>query len=209
MNLLKAIDISSDDCRLEFYPTDNDREEVSRLLSDFKKPVATISPVSRRIFNRWPLERYAELALRLSNEFGYQIVILAGPGEDDVAEKLGRLIESITPYIPKISRLGQLGAMFERAEIHIGNDNGPKHIAVACGAPTFTIYGPHSHISWTYPDSDRHRYVIPADVDPACQTAKHICEDACILKIPTAAVLERVIPMISKIRAEKSSIKAP
>ena len=209
LNLLGAIDIRSDDCRLEFYPTDNDRKETSELLADIQGPVATISPVSRRVPKRWPLERFSEIAKRLSHEFGYSIVILTGPGEEDTAVKIGRLTESIAPCIPKIGRLGLLGAIFELAELHIGNDNGPKHIAVACGAPTFTIFGPPNPISWTYPDSEHHKYITPADVDPGCRTVKHICDDKCISKIPVEAVMEKVVPMISKLRAGKSSVKAP
>ena len=210
LDLLKAIEISSDNCRLEFYPTEGDREKAAELLEQTAdKPIAAISPVSRRVFNRWPLERYAELAKRLSEEFDYQIVILAGPGEEDVAEKLGQLTMSIKPRIPRVNYLGLLGAIFERSEIHIGNDNGPKHIAVACSAPSFTIFGPHSHISWTYPDYERHKFIRPADVDNVCRTLGHLCDDKCIIKIPVDAVWARVSSMVAEIRAGKSSVKTP
>ncbi|MEE9553295.1 MAG: glycosyltransferase family 9 protein [candidate division Zixibacteria bacterium] len=210
LNLLEKIDISSDDCRLEFYPDKKDRETGAELLEKLTdKPIATISPVSRRAFNRWPLERYAELAKRLSDKFDYQIVIMVGPGEEDVAEKLGQLTTAFKPHIYRIERLGHLGAIFERAEIHIGNDNGPKHIAVASDTPTFTIFGPHSHISWTYPDYDRHRYIRPADIDSACRTPGHVCGDRCVLKIPIDVVWERISSIITEIKTGKSSVKTP
>ncbi len=209
LNLLGAIEIRAGDCGLEFYPSDNDRKEASEMLAGIIGPVATISPVSRKPAKRWPLERFAELAEKLAERFDYQVVILTGPGEEIVASELRRLIESAAPRIFGIGRLGLLGSIFERAEIHIGNDNGPKHIAVACGAPTFTIYGPPDPLSWTYPDKKRHGFITPSDVDSGCRAAGHISGDKCILKIPVEAVMEIAAPLIYSIRAGKSSVKTP
>ena len=38
--------------------------------------------------------------------------------------------------------LGELGALGEVADLYIGNDAGPTHIAAAVGCPTLAIYGP-------------------------------------------------------------------
>jgi ADP-heptose:LPS heptosyltransferase len=210
LNILKSIDIPSDDCSLEFHPDERDRlraEEILRPVSG--RPVATISPVSRRVFNRWPLERYAEIGGMLSSDYGFAPIILAGPGEEAFAERLAGLMSSQKALVPRIDRLGQLGAIFERADLHIGNDNGPKHIAVACGTPTFTIYGPHSHISWTYPDSRRHFHIRPADVSEDCAAADHNCGDTCILNISVGSVREKLGIFIAELRsAAGRSVKA-
>lgn len=208
LNLLKAIDIPSESCRLEFYPSENDRGRAAELLRGLAgKPLATISPVSRRAFNRWPLERYAELGRFLASEFDFRLVLLSGPGEEETAHRLAGLMTPVEPLVPRIDRLGQLGAIFERAEIHIGNDNGPKHIAVACGAPTFTVFGPHSHISWTYPDAERHGHIRPADTDDICRLPDHVCDEKCISKIPVEAVLIKLSALIAGLRSAGSSVK--
>jgi heptosyltransferase-3 len=141
-------------------------------------------------------------------EFELTPVILTGPGEEHVGNELIGLMAPFKPLILNIRRLGLLGAVLEHAKIHIGNDNGPKHIAVACRAPTFTIYGPHSHISWTYPDSNRHDYIIPADCDPSCKADNHICGPICINKITLDAVAERFRNFILKLNLVDQTMRS-
>lgn len=209
LDLLKEIDVPSDGLRLEFNPTDGDRREAEEILKPLSgKMIATLSPVSRKGFNRWPLENYAVLGKLLSSELNYAIVILTGPGEEQVARDLATMMVAIKPLVLNIDRLGLLGAIFGRANLHLGNDNGPKHIAVACGAPTFTIYGPHDPVSWTYPDSSRHRFIQPADIDNECRSMNHKCGKDCIGKISADVVWKKLKKMATDIPFPESSLKA-
>ncbi|MHB2026451.1 MAG: glycosyltransferase family 9 protein [Elusimicrobiota bacterium] len=121
--------------------------------------VITVSPTSRRHFNRWPLERYAQLCERLYKQWGAKTVIVWGPGEKAQAESVVRMVGKNAVLAPQTATLLDLAAVLMRATLHIGNDNGTKHIAAAIGAPTFTIFGPHNPISWTPPNPDRHRFI--------------------------------------------------
>jgi heptosyltransferase III len=195
LRLLEAIDITQDGLKLEFYPGDKDRELAANLVkTDDEKPLVTLSPVSRRKFNRWPLENYARLAELLETKLNATVMAITGPGEDDIAQ---RVIELSNAKIQdqQIENLGVLGAIFERVSLHIGNDNGPKHIAVACGAPTITIYGPHSPISWTYPEPSRHDYVSPPNLCEDCKRRKHRCDPECINSISVESVWQKVEKM--------------
>jgi ADP-heptose:LPS heptosyltransferase len=192
LNLLRAIGVHIDDFRLEFYFAHHHRDFARRALSEAHgKPIFSISPVSRRKFNRWPLENYARLGDMIAHEFGAATVILVGPGEEESANRIAAMMEA-TPIIPRISYLGQLGAIFSRVAFHVGNDNGPKHIAVACGAPSLTIYGPHSHISWTYPDPSRHFYITPREYCEECRLGSHRKKTECIGLIPVEDVMASI-----------------
>ena len=148
LNLLGTIDIFSDDPSLEFYPSNKDRADAKEILKPIRRnKIATVSPVSRREYRRWPLERFADICRRLNSEHRFEIVILVGPGEEEYGDRLSDLLRKEKPLFPKVNRLGLLGAVFENSSLHIGNDNGPKHIAVACGAPTFTIFGADNPVS--------------------------------------------------------------
>lgn len=209
LDLLKEVDVPADGLRLEFNPTDDDRREAEGILKPLSgKMIATLSPVSRKEFNRWPLENYAALGKLLSSELNYAIVILTGPGEEQVARDLAKIMVTIKPRVLSLDRLGLLGAIFERANLHLGNDNGPKHIAVACGAPTFTIYGPHDPVSWTYPDLSRHRFIQPADIDSDCRRLNHKCDKYCIHKITVDHVWEKLKQMAASLPSPESSLKA-
>ena len=200
LRLLEAIDVRPDGPALDFFVSEEDRENARRLVPfENGRLLVTISPVSRRAFNRWPPENYVLLADKLAIELNAQALILAGPGEEKIAESIGRHMK-IEPLIPRVRTLGVLGAIFELAHLHIGNDNGPKHIAVARGLPTLTIYGPHSHISWTYPDYRRHRWVLPSDHCSECLKGKHVIGPDCIKRIPPEAVFNLARQLIDDLK---------
>jgi heptosyltransferase-3 len=208
LNLLGHIGVDPDGLKLDFCPSDNDRSRAGEILNRYAgRFLVSVSPVSRRDFNRWPLENYAELSRRLSSEYDLSMVILAGPGEEHVADRLAGMLGSIDPIVPRVESLDLLGSLLERMSLHIGNDNGPKHIAVAAGIPTFTIYGPHSPISWTFPEPARHRFIKPADVSPECRRLNHRCDKNCIAKISPDAVWERLQPMVGELSSPASTIE--
>ena len=191
LRLLSPIGIECNDPRLDFCVLDKERTNINAIVKDISGLLITISPVSRKEYKRWPLERFAILGDMLTRDLGASIVILAGPGEEKVADKMASLMSS-KPSVPRITRLGELGAIFEKAALHIGNDNGPKHIAVAVGAPTFTIFGRQDPISWTYPDTLRHFWISPDDYCQDCRLKRHRGDSNCIELIPVEAVAERV-----------------
>lgn len=204
LNLLEAINISPDGPELEFHPSNQDRMEARDILSPIQgNRFITVSPVSRRAYRRWPIDRFAQVCKFLKTEYGFSIVILAGPGEEEYSDNLAAMLVSEKPLVPEIKTLGLLGAVFENSALHIGNDNGPKHIAVACGTPTLAIFGADSHISWTFPDYSRHYYITPAEVDPDCQNENHKCGPDCINKIPVDAVIGKVINLVASLPPTK------
>ena len=204
LRLLEAIEIKSYDPRLEFYPSLDDRLKIQTILPESDgRPLISISPVSRRQYRRWPIEKYAQLSDLLASKFNAITVALAGPGEEIIAEQLAKLT-NIKPLVLNIKSLGMLGALFEKVNLHIGNDNGPKHIAVACGAPTFAIFGPESPVSWTYPDYDRHQWVQAREFCEDCDQIKHKCNTDCMKAISVEAVWEKVKEMLNTLSSFKS-----
>jgi ADP-heptose:LPS heptosyltransferase len=45
----------------------------------------------------------------------------------------------------------ELGALLARCALLVANDSGPKHVAVALGTPTVTIFGPTHPATWHPP----------------------------------------------------------
>ena len=208
LNLLRHIGVEADGVTLDFYPSGDDRVRAGAMLNRYSgKPLVSVSPVSRRDYKRWPLENYAEICRRLSSEFDLSLIILAGPGEEHVADRLAGMLKLLDPIVPDVSSLGLLGAILERMSLHIGNDNGPKHIAVARGVPTFTVFGYISPISWTFPEPERHRFMKPADVSIECRRSDHRCSKECIGKITPDAAWERLRPMAAEYLSPVSSLK--
>lgn len=196
LRLLDVIDVQSDGPALDFFVSEKDREGARRLIDNRDgRMLITLSPVARRKIKRWPLKNYAALAGMLGDELGAAVVILAGPGEKEFAQMVAGGVRNAV-QVPRVTSLGALGAIFRMATLHIGNDNGPKHIAVACGVPTVTIFGSNSHIGWTYPDYVRHRWVIPSESCEDCRHGRHKPDPKCITRIPARDVFDRAKLMI-------------
>lgn len=165
------------------------------------RPRIVLSPVSRRHFNRWPLDRYAALADRLIAELKASVFIAWGPGEKENAEIVSSLMKEKPLIAPQTKHLMDLAALLEHADLFIGNDNGVKHIAASLQVPTFTIYGPHSPVSWTFPDPARHRFI--QKTCPCYEESKneHLCRDtSCLHSISADEVFERAKDFLCLLR---------
>lgn len=122
------------------------------------RPVVAISPVSRHDFKQWGAANWAVVADALA-ESGAQILITSGPGEEAQAAAVALLMktDAVWQYGPTTVR--QLAAMYQRCAIWLGNDGGPKHIAVAAKTPTVTVYRRQLGGVWSDP-ADANQIVI-------------------------------------------------
>ena len=177
---LQILGIESNDKKLDLFLSEKSKEfaklffERNKLSeTDF---IISVSATARRHFNRWPSERYAKICDWLISEHNAKVILVWGPGEKEFVERMKQLTKKDVLISEATPTLQELGAILERCDLHIGNDNGTKHIAVAVGLPTITIYGPHSHISWTFPDAKRHKWIQKEVNCPNCKKIKHRCE---------------------------------
>lgn len=106
---------------------------------ELTEPIVAVSPVAKHAFKQWGAERWAAVADALA-ENGASILITSGPGEQDqVAAVTAKMkYPAVWNYGPTTVR--QLAALYEQCAVWVGNDGGPKHIAVAVGLPTVTVY---------------------------------------------------------------------
>jgi len=93
---------------------------------------------SHRPEKRWPVERYSELA-RILYSRGFDIVIIGGPAEADLAHTIQRATPRARDLTGRtdFARIAMLGA---KAALAVGNDTGPLHLAAAGGAPTIVLF---------------------------------------------------------------------
>lgn len=83
----------------------------------------------------WPLERFAEVAVRL-REAGRTVLVLCDPPQLAEWRRLGE------PRVQAPTQIGVLLDILANAAVFIGNDAGPGHVAALCDIPTFTVFGP-------------------------------------------------------------------
>ena len=88
---------------------------------------------------QWPAERYGDLARELQR-LGYGVLVNATSGADDLARAVVKASGGSARILP--CSIGQLIAAVRRAELVIGGDTGPIHLAAALEHPVVGIYGP-------------------------------------------------------------------
>ncbi len=88
----------------------------------------------------WLPERYAQVADTLIRETGMAAFISAGPGEEAVAEAVSSAMQESPLPVGKLGLQG-LKAVFAGASLVVGNDTGPRHIAVGFDVPVITVMG--------------------------------------------------------------------
>ncbi len=100
-----------------------------------KNPGQTMS------LKRWPLENYIKLIRQLDNE-GYSILLLDGPGDRDVLEKIISEIKSSRVVDTSRYKLKEVIALMKRCDLVITHDTGPLHMAAATGTKVIALFGP-------------------------------------------------------------------
>jgi heptosyltransferase-1 len=93
-------------------------------------------------FKRWSPSRFAELGDRLHREHGATIVITFGPAERAIAEDVSRRMSEPAWIAPRCESLLGLAAVLAEADLVVGADTGPIHLAEAAGARVVIVFGP-------------------------------------------------------------------
>lgn len=82
----------------------------------------------------WPLDRYSELVHWLRNR-GFPVIVACD------LEQRSWWLEHFEPAVVSPQGIADLLRIVDQADLFVGNDSGPGHVAAACGVPTFTIFG--------------------------------------------------------------------
>lgn len=89
----------------------------------------------------WPNDRFAAVADRLVVKYAAQIIIVAGPKDTVLANKILHHMHQAAVNLAGKTSLSQLASLLKRCDLFISNDSGPVHIASALGVPVISIFG--------------------------------------------------------------------
>ena len=123
-----------------------------------------LSPGAGSIKKRWGLKRYLALAADLTSH-GLKPVVLLGPAERDIEEKLCRRSASL-PQVVRSDSFSDLLLLLRTADGYIGNDSGVSHLAAYMGLSVLVVFGPTDPKRWR-PFGNNVCVVEPSDVSKA------------------------------------------
>lgn len=146
---------------------------------------------------KWPATHIAELLAALPG-VGANPAVVTGPGDAWLLEALG-VAPGCRPAAPP-TNLPELAYILAHADLFVGTDCGPRHLAAAMGLPTVTIFGPTDPRGWN-PPTPRHvslRHEVPCA--PCDLTVCPIPGHPCLSELSSAKVIATMQRMIARIR---------
>ena len=143
----------------------------------------------------WKSEHYGKLAYRIQTELNLPVVVTTGPGEEYVYEILSAQCREKPPIHLQISFL-QLIPLLKKAQVLIGGDTGPFHLACALGTAVVGIFGPTSPVR-NGPWHDMDEIVTHAMHCSFCYKRKCPTDNAC-MEIPVDEVFTAVTRRLAK-----------
>lgn len=122
-----------------------------------ESPMVAVHISARKIPQRWPIERYAELMRRLHAARGVQFLLFWAPGDENNPlhpgddRKADALLRSVAdlPVLPcPTQKLEELIAGIAVGDAMICSDGGAMHIAAGLGKPILCFFGNSDAVRW-------------------------------------------------------------
>ncbi len=141
-----------------------DEQRVERLCSvkvsmssQATGPLVALHISARKPSQRWPLERFAQLAHVLHERHAAAFLLLwspgaasspGHPGDDENAAALARLMKHLPVHSCPTPRLAELIAALAACDRVVCSDGGALHLAAALGKPMVCFFGDSSASRW-------------------------------------------------------------
>lgn len=166
LDLVRALGIPARGLDLRFAVSEAARAAIAAWIDSAAreiagKPLVACLPTGSWPAKTWLPERFAAVMDALAGEC--VPVWIWGPGERQTVEAVRSRMKRPSLLAPPTG-WQELGALLERAALLVGNDSGPKHVAVAVGTPTVTIFGPTHPATW-HPPGGPHAAVEATGLD--------------------------------------------
>jgi heptosyltransferase-1 len=144
----------------------------------------------------WSAEKFGALADQLWTRFGLPSLVTYGPGEAGVAEQVMSASSSGSARAVCLSLKGFF-ALAQNAQVYVGGDTGPTHLAIAARAPVVGLFGP---TEWwrngsPYPEDI---CVERTDIDCRVDCHRRACSKWICMDSDVERVLHAVIDRLSR-----------
>lgn len=133
----------------------------------------------------WLPERFAQTADRLIDKYNARIAVSVSgaPAEKQIAGQICKFSRNkLINLSQRPMTLGELKALFSKADLVITNDTGPRHIAIAFKSKVITLFGPNDP-AWTETGyANEIKIIGQAEcapcARPVCKKERHICMES-------------------------------
>ena len=182
--------LHADPATIESAPIDNVPGE---------KPYAVFHVTAAYFTKQWAPEQFHETAEFVRDQYGFEPVIIAGPGEEAIFEKFSGL--RCVGGLP----LGELKALLAGAGLFVGNDSGPAHIAAAFGVPSVVVFGSSNSAVWHPWQTPSAVVETPWDCKPCPGDRCYAFDEPrCILSVKASQVEAAIRGLLSEVTSRSA-----
>ena len=195
-NLALVAHVGADSTKPAFHFPDFSKEtaQVERKLADLgvgrEEPLIAIAPVDRLRLRSWPLDRFAEVSLRLAKSGAGKILLLGTAGQRDIVKLFAEKVPTGLVDLVGRTTVRELAVVLSRARLLLANDSAPLHLAAAMGTPVVGLFGP-TNVIRARPYGEGHRVVR---IELACSPCERkTCSNRVQYECLTAVRVEDVV----------------
>lgn len=151
----------------------------------------------------WSTAGFAALADRLWQAYGLRSFVTYGPGELAMAQEIVQQAAAGAAELVD-ANLKQFLALARRAQLFVGGDTGPMHLAAAVSTPIVALFGPTS-ARRNGPFAAADVVVERFDLDCRTDCYRRRCSHTSCMKLPVELVWQKVAQRLQFVAASRSS----
>jgi len=145
LGMLKPLGVEHDDFDMTLVLTAQERAFARSFLADQgvsdQDPVAAFCAATTRPQKHWIEGYWSSLADALWETFGMRSLVLGGPGDTGLAQRIQARAQAPVLSAAGRTSLREAAALIERAQLCIGVDTGLMHAGIAVRTPTIALFG--------------------------------------------------------------------
>ena len=148
--------------------------------------------------NRWPLDRFVEIAVELIQK-GYTVILTGTAAEKPLTASVAAKVPAIFDFAGACS-LRETAALIEQMKVFICPDTGTGHLAAALGVPVVDIFPLRSDFPARWrPAGANHRIIRPSAWECGGPCVKESCPRfTCLLHIDPQQVVRAAIELAKR-----------
>ncbi len=187
LSLAEAVGCPPESPHLELHLTPEERHLARLIFTKLKlqltkRTVALVYAGAQGPARRWPAEYYVQLARYILAETHWQILVVAGPDDRQVAELIrDRINHARAQTMTELPHLGLSAAKacLAASDVVVTPDSGPRYIAAAFNKPLITLFGPTDPIWGSNPTINSADLFVDLPcrgcLQPVCPLNHHRC----------------------------------
>jgi lipopolysaccharide heptosyltransferase I len=146
LQIAQGIDVQADDVSFDIILLPEEKRRVAQILEELgiedKRVLVTINPYTSWSSKNWLNQRWAEVADNLIKNLNCEVIFTGGPADRAGVNEIIDLMKERSHNLAGRTNLKELAGIYDRADLFIGCDTGPMHLAAAMGTSVIALFGP-------------------------------------------------------------------